>query len=165
MDQLHGAFIERMIFRTATIEDLPAIVEMLADDPLGQLREDFADPLPASYVDAFGRIDSDENQELVVLELDEQVIGTMQLTFLQYLNYQGGLRLLIESVRIHRDFRGRDLGSKMFLWAIDRAKERNVHMVQLTSDKQRPDALRFYEKLGFKASHEGMKLHLPSNCQ
>lgn len=149
-----------MKFRPAAIEDLPAIVSMLADDPLGKLREDFTDPLPNSYLHAFEGIDRDANQELVVLEDEGAVIGTMQLTFLQYLNYCGGIRLQIESVRIHSDHRGKNLGTKMFQWAIERGKERGVHVVQLTTDKQRPDALKFYEKLGFKASHEGMKLHL-----
>lgn len=149
-----------MIFRSATIDDLPAIVEMLADDPLGKLREDFADPLPAAYIDAFGSIDADDNQLLIVLEISGKVVGTMQLTFLQYLNRRGGLRMQIESVRIHRDFRGQNLGRKMFEWAIEQARIRDAHLVQLTSDKQRPEALKFYQRLGFTASHEGMKLHL-----
>jgi len=149
-----------MIFRMATIEDLPALVEMLADDPLGKLREEFTDPLPEFYIRAFEAIEADANQELVVLEDNVRVVGTMQLTFLQYLNRRGGLRLQIESVRIHRDFRGQNLGTKMFQWAIERAKGRSVHLVQLTTDKQRPEAIKFYERLGFKDSHEGMKLHL-----
>ena len=149
-----------MIFRVAKIEDLPLIVEMLADDPLGQHREEFVSPLPNSYADAFESIDADPTQELIVLELHGKVIGTMQLTFLQYLNYRGGVRLQIESVRIHREHRGQDLGTKMFRWAIEQGRERGVHIVQLTSDKQRPAAIKFYEKLGFKASHEGLKLHL-----
>lgn len=148
-----------MTFRKATIQDLSAIVEMLADDPLGQHREEFTSPLPDSYVDAFKTIDADPMQELVVLELEEKIVGTMQLTFLQYLNYRGGVRLQIESVRIHREHRGKDLGTKMFQWAIQRGRERGVHVVQLTSDKQRPEAIKFYEKLGFKATHEGFKLH------
>jgi len=149
-----------MIFRMATIEDLPALVEMLADDPLGKLREEFTDPLPEFYIRAFEAIEADANQELIVLEDNVRVVGTMQLTFLQYLNRRGGLRLQIESVRIHRDFRGQNLGTKMFQWAIERAKGRSVHLVQLTTDKQRPEAIKFYERLGFKDSHEGMKLHL-----
>lgn len=152
-----------MNFRVATIDDLPDIVAMLADDPLGQHREQFADPLPASYEMAFETIDADPHQELIVLESDGQIIGTMQLTFLQYLNYRGGVRLQIESVRIHRDFRGKSIGHRMMQWAIDRGTDRGVHVVQLTSDKQRPDAIRFYEKLGFRSTHEGMKLHLPGS--
>ncbi len=158
MDQLDGT--GTVNFRVATINDLPAIVAMLADDPLGTSREEFSDPIPEFYVTAFALIDSDPNQDLVVLELEGQVIGTMQLSWLQYLNYRGGVRLQIESVRVHRDHRGKNLGSTMFQWAIERAKDRGAHVVQLTSDKQRPGAIRFYEKLGFKASHEGMKLHL-----
>jgi GNAT superfamily N-acetyltransferase len=160
MDQLDGAIDVTVIFRNATIEDLSAIVEMLADDPLGKLREEFTDPLPEVYAEAFSQIDADENHELVVLEIEGAVVGTMQLNFLQYLNRRGGLRMQIESVRIHRDFRGQRLGSKMFEWAIARAKDRGVHLVQLTTDKQRPEALKFYQRLGFVGSHEGMKLHL-----
>lgn len=154
-----------MIFREATIDDLPAVVAMLADDPLGQHREEFAEPLPESYVLAFESIDADPHQELIVLEQEASVIGTMQLSYLQYLNYRGGVRLQIESVRIHREFRGQNLGQAMIRWAIDRGRDRGAHIVQLTSDKQRPAAISFYERLGFEATHEGMKLHLSNHKQ
>ena len=88
------------------------------------------------------------------------IIGTLQLSFIQYLTYQGGIRAQIEAVRVHQDQRGKGVGQQLFEWAIHRAKERGAHVVQLTTDKRRPEALRFYEKLGFKATHEGMKLHL-----
>ena len=87
------------------------------------------------------------------------MIGTMHLTFLTYLTYRGGKRAQIEAVRIRADKRGKGLGETMFQWAIDRAKERGAHLLQLTTDKERPDTIRFYERLGFKASHVGMKLH------
>ncbi|MBT29133.1 MAG: GNAT family N-acetyltransferase [Thalassobius sp.] len=150
-----------MKFQKATIKDLESIVRLLADDKLGSQRESYQIPLPDFYIEAFEKITKDENQELIVLkDQDEKVIGTMHLTFIQYLTYRGGIRMQIEAVRIDKENRGEGLGEKMFLWAIERAKERKAHVVQLTTDKQRPDALRFYEKLGFKASHEGMKLHL-----
>ena len=150
-----------MIIRKAKKEDLPELVKMLATDKLGQHREKFSDPLPVSYIDAFNRIDADPNQELMVMEGESaEVVGTLQLTFIPYLTYQGGTRALIEAVRIRDDKTGQGLGAQFFEWAINRAKEKGAHLVQLTTDKQRPEALRFYEKLGFKASHEGMKLHL-----
>lgn len=149
-----------MNIRPATASDVSAIVAMLANDKLGQLREDYRDPLPDAYHQAFAKIDADPNQHLVVLEDEEQVIGTLQLTFIPYLTYQGGIRAQIEAVRIHADYRGQGLGEKLFLWAIEQAKSEGAHVVQLTTDKKRPEAVRFYEKLGFNASHEGMKLHL-----
>lgn len=150
-----------MTIRAATIADVQAIVEMIANDKLGRLREDYRRPLPKKYFAAFENIALDPNQELVVIENDNlKVIGTMQLSFIQYLTYQGGIRAQIEAVRIHEDYRGKGIGQKLFEWAIFKAKERKAHIVQLTTDKKRPEALVFYEKLGFKASHEGMKLHL-----
>jgi len=150
-----------MKFREATREDIPFIIQLLANDKLGQSRERYEDPLPKEYYDAFDRLAADANQELIVVENEqEEIIGTLQLSFIQYLTYQGGIRAQIEAVRIRDDLRGEGLGQKMFAWAIQRARERNAHLLQLTTDKQRPDAIRFYEKLGFKASHEGMKFTL-----
>ena len=149
-----------MKFRKANRQDVIDIVRMIANDKLGALREDFMDPLPEKYYNAFENISNDPNQELIVVEDDEQeVIGTLQLSFIQYLTYQGGIRAQIEAVRIREDQRGKGIGEKVFLWAIEKSKERGAHLLQLTTDKKRPDALKFYEKLGFKASHEGMKLH------
>lgn len=148
-----------MKIRKATYEDVSAIVAMLADDELGAKRENFQQPLPEMYLSAFEVIISDPHQELMVVEKQQEVIGTMQLSFIQYLTYQGGVRAQIEAVRIRKDQRGTGLGTQMFEWAINRAKERGAHVLQLTSDKQRPDAIRFYESLGFVATHEGMKLH------
>jgi GNAT superfamily N-acetyltransferase len=149
-----------MKIRKAEPKDLKSIVEMIADDLLGQKRESFQIPLPKEYLDAFENIQSDENQELMVLEDENsEVIGTLQLSFIQYLTYRGGIRAQIEAVRIRKDKRGFGIGKILFEWAIDRSKERKAHVLQLTTDKQRPDAIRFYEDLGFKATHEGMKLH------
>lgn len=149
-----------MKIRKAEKRDVIDIVSMLADDKLGQLRERFEEPLPALYYEAFDNIQQDNNQELMVVEdEDGKVIGTFQLSFIPYLTYQGGVRAQIEAVRIHKDKRGTGLGKEVFEWAIHRARERGAHLIQLTTDKKRPDALRFYEKLGFTASHEGMKWH------
>lgn len=150
-----------MTFRKATRDDVPFIVQMLADDPLGQKREKYTEPLPAVYYDAFARIDGDPNQELIIVENPAgDRIGSLQLSFIQYLTYQGGIRAQIEAVRVHKSARNQGVGKHFFLWAIERAKERGAHVLQLTSDKQRPDAIRFYESLGFRATHEGLKLHL-----
>ncbi len=150
-----------MQVRPAEKKDISSIVQMIANDKLGKLREDYQEPLPKKYYEAFENIASDPNQELMVMETSSgQIIGTLQLSFIQYLTYQGGIRAQIEAVRVHKDFRAKGIGQKLFEWAIQRAREKDAHVVQLTTDKKRPEALRFYEKLGFKASHEGMKLHL-----
>lgn len=147
--------------RKAKKSDVPAIVAMIAKDKLGKLREDYQDPLPKKYYAAFENITADPNQKLMVMETEsKQIIGTLQLSFIQYLTYQGGIRGQIEAVRVHEDFRGQGIGQQLFEWAIRTAKEKKAHVVQLTTDKKRTEALKFYEKLGFKASHEGMKLHL-----
>lgn len=148
-----------LTFRTAKKDDVEIIVEMLTDDALGKTREMLAEAHSDLYLSAFERIDNDPNQELIVAERDDQIIGTLQLTFIPYLTYQGGVRAQVEAVRVHKDFRGNKLGEQLFEWAIARAKERGAHLLQLTTDKRRPGAVRFYEKLGFEASHEGMKLH------
>ena len=150
-----------MVYRKATKEDLPAIIEMIANDALGQLRERFEDPLPKEYYSAFERINTDKNQELIVIENSEgDVVATFQLSFLQYLTYVGGIRCLVENVHVREDQTGKGIGKRMFQWIIERAKEKNVHLIQLTSNKLRPNAIRFYESIGFKATHEGFKLHL-----
>jgi GNAT superfamily N-acetyltransferase len=149
-----------MKIRKATENDLLEIVEMLADDALGSQRENFQNPLPTQYLAAFESIDSDPNQELMVVEnTQSKVVGTFQLSFIPYLTYQGGIRAQIEAVRIRKGQRGEGLGTRMFKWAIERAKSRGAHVLQLTSDKKRPQAIQFYESLGFAATHEGMKLH------
>lgn len=150
-----------MTIRKAQKEDVPKIVQMLANDALGQLREDFRKPLPKTYVDAFNVIDGDTNQELVVIEGQKgDVIGSLQLTFIQYLTYQGGIRAQIEAVRVHHKHRGKGIGKLLFEWAIERSKQKGAHVVQLTTDKKRPEALEFYKSLGFIDSHEGMKLNI-----
>ncbi|MEN1785142.1 MAG: GNAT family N-acetyltransferase [Bacteroidota bacterium] len=152
--------------RPATIDDLVAIIKMIADDPLGKTREQFEVPLPPSYINAFEHITADENQELIVLENENtEVVGTLQLSFIQYLTYKGGIRAQIEAVRVRSDQRGLGLGKLLFEWAIQRSQKRGAHLLQLTTDKKRPDALAFYENLGFKATHEGMKIHFPKQLK
>jgi len=147
--------------RPAVVSDLPLIVRMLADDPLGSKRERLSDPLPDSYFLALEAIQQDPNNELVVLEgPDGTAIAVLQLTFTPYITHQGGWRATIEGVRVDRRVRSSGLGRELFAWAIARAQERGCHLLQLTTDKQRPEARRFYESLGFSASHEGMKLRL-----
>jgi GNAT superfamily N-acetyltransferase len=150
-----------MKFRKATKKDVPFIVKMMANDKLGKFRENYQEPLPETYYEAFEIINSDPNQELMVLENENnsEILGAFQLTFIPYLSYQGRLRAQIENVIVREDLRGQGIGQKIFEWAIERAKERNAHLLQLTSDKKRPRALKFYEELGFITSHEGMKLH------
>lgn len=147
-------------FRIATEKDLDSIVAMLADDVLGRERERDEHPLPNSYVKAFKAISSDPNNELVVACYGNEVIGVQQITFTPYITHQGGWRATIEGVRTSSSVRGKGVGTKLIQWAIQRAKERGCHLVQLTTDKKREDALRFYERLGFKATHEGLKMKL-----
>jgi GNAT superfamily N-acetyltransferase len=146
--------------RPATRADLPAIVRLLANDPLGRYREDPVEPLPRSYEQAFEEIDRDPRHELVVLEGRDGVIGTLQLSILTNLSYQGGRRAQIEAVRIDYRLRGQGMGERLLEWAIDRARQHDCCLVQLTTDARRPDARRFYERLGFEASHTGLKLQL-----
>ena len=150
----------QLVFRKALLADIPDLVSMLSDDELGALREDSSRPLNQKYLQAFSEIDSDANNELTVVESDGEVVGMLQLTFIPYLTYIGSWRCLVEGVRIHSDHRGQGLGAKFLQWAIERARERDCGIVQLTSDKKRPSALRFYESLGFEATHEGFKLRL-----
>lgn len=146
-------------FRLAQIKDLERIVEMLVDDSLGKQRES-SGSLPESYEVAFNRIDADPNQELVVVEGEGRVVGVFQLTFIPYLTYQGSWRGQIEGVRVDASLRNQGVGQQMMEWAINRCRYRGCRLVQLTTDKRRPGAHRFYERLGFVASHEGMKLDL-----
>ena len=146
--------------RVAKHEDLPAIVRMLSDDELGSQRERYEDPLPESYYKAFEQIDHDANHELIVAERNGEVVGTLHLMFLPSLSFQGGLRAQVESVRVDESQRGQGLGSELMKWTIERARARGAHVVQLTTHRSREEAHRFYERLGFKGTHLGMKLSL-----
>lgn len=145
------------MIRTARADDVPAIAALLADDPLGATRERPGDP---RYAAAFAAIAADPNQVLAVAEADGAVVGTLQLTFTPGLSRLGALRATIEGVRVRADQRGSGLGQRMVEWAVERARERSAALVQLTTDRSRPDAHRFYERLGFTPSHVGMKLDL-----
>ena len=150
----------KLEYRSAKFEDLESIVSLLSNDPLGSKREDATVPLNDAYVSAFEAITLDPNNELLVVELDGSLVGMLQITFIPYLTHIGSWRCLIEGVRIHENFRGQGFGEKIFEYAIKQARNKGCNMVQLTSDKLRLDAIRFYEKLGFKATHEGFKLSL-----
>lgn len=152
--------ISDVVFRLAKRADLSAIVRMLADDDLGSQRERSEDPLPESYFMAYEQIERDANHELIVAELNGAVIGTLHLMFLPSLSFQGGLRAQVESVRVDQRHRGNGIGSNLMRWAIERAEGRGAHLVQLTTHKSRAEAHRFYERLGFKGTHLGMKLSL-----
>jgi GNAT superfamily N-acetyltransferase len=149
-----------LVFRTATRADLPAMIAMIADDQLGQAREDARLPLDQRYIDAFAAIERDPNQMLVAVEQASVVIGCFQITFIPGISRRGAWRGQIESVRVARAKRGAGIGTAMFEWAIAECRRRGCNLVQLYTDKCRADAHRFYERLGFKASHEGMKLAL-----
>ncbi|MGW6908795.1 MULTISPECIES: GNAT family N-acetyltransferase [unclassified Streptomyces] len=144
--------------RPAVTDDIPAIVGMLADDPLGAQRESLDDLTP--YRAAFERLSSDPNQHLVVAVREGRVVGTLQLTVIPGLSRRGSTRSIIEAVRIHADERGSGLGTQLIEWAIDESRRQNCQLVQLTSDKSRTDAHRFYERLGFTSSHMGFKIQL-----
>jgi GNAT superfamily N-acetyltransferase len=151
----------RVLLRTAAEADVPAVVELLAADQLGVTRDGVrADGDLAAYVAAFRSIDADPAHLLVVAEKDGQIVGTFQLSFLPGLARRGALRGQIEAVRVAAQQRGAGLGAAMMAWAIAEARRRGCALVQLTSDKTRSEAHRFYASLGFAATHEGMKLYL-----
>jgi GNAT superfamily N-acetyltransferase len=144
--------------RAAVAADVPAIVAMLADDPLGAQRESPDDLAP--YLTALERLVADPNQHLVVAVREDRVVGTLQLTIIPGLSRRGSTRSIVEGVRIHADERGSGLGTQLIEWAVDESRRQNCQLVQLTSDATRTDAHRFYERLGFEASHVGFKLSL-----
>lgn len=144
--------------RAAVTEDVPAIVGMLADDPLGSQRESPDDLTP--YLAALERLTADPNQHLVVAVREGRVVGTLQLTVIPGLSRRGATRSVIEAVRIHADERGSGLGTRLIEWAIAESRRQGCQLVQLTSDATRTDAHRFYERLGFTASHVGFKFPL-----
>ncbi|OAH11807.1 GNAT family N-acetyltransferase [Streptomyces jeddahensis] len=150
--------MEDLEIRAATADDLPAIVAMLADDPLGAQRESPDDLQP--YAAAFARLVDDPHQHLVVAERDGRVVGTLQLTIIPGLSRRGSTRSIIEGVRVHGDERGNGLGGRLIEWAVEESRRQDCQLVQLTSDATRTDAHRFYERLGFIASHVGFKLQL-----
>jgi ribosomal protein S18 acetylase RimI-like enzyme len=149
-----------LIFRRAAAADLPAIVRLLAEDQLGRTRDDPSEPLDPSYRAAFERIAGNPRETLLVVETEGLVVGTLQLTVLDGLSRRGRSRAQIEAVRVDGRLRGRGIGEALMRHAISLARDAGCRLVQLTTDKRRVDAHRFYERLGFVASHEGMKLEL-----
>ena len=145
------------MLREARREDVPEIVALLADDAIGAGREGPADD---AYYAAFELIAADQRNQLLVAEAGGRIVGTLQLTMIPGLSRHGMLRAQIEGVRVSSGQRGQGLGRAMIEWAIDAARGQGCGLVQLTSDKRRPDAVRFYQSLGFTASHEGLKLPL-----
>lgn len=153
--------MSEILFRPASADDLPALVSMLADDPLGATRESPALPLDPGYRAAFDAITADGNQMLLVAALGEAPVGFLQISFIPGLSRRGQWRGQIESVRVSRAHRGRGLGRRLVEEALRLCEARGCALAQLTSDKTREDALRFYRSLGFSPSHEGLKCPLP----
>lgn len=149
-----------LTIRIATADDLPEIVSLLRDDVLGRTRESAGGQVAGRYLDAFRAIDADPNNEVLVAVMDGRVVATLQLTFTPSLSFQGSWRATVESVRTAADLRGRGIGAALMTRAIERARERSCGIVQLSTNKTRTDARRFYERLGFTATHEGMKMML-----
>lgn len=150
------------LFREARREEVPAIVALLADDALGRSREAFktSAPVDPAYLSAFDAIDHDPNNRLIVADLEGEVAGCMQLTTIPHLTFKGGRRLQIEGVRVGAAFRSRKVGALMIDWAIGVARAEGCHLVQLTCNRERADAQRFYEGRGFEPTHVGYKLYL-----
>jgi N-acetylglutamate synthase-like GNAT family acetyltransferase len=146
--------------RKARIADLPHLIELLLEDELGATRESRSAELDENYIKAFHKIDSDPNQYLMVVENGDEIIATCHLTIMPSLTFIGSTRMQIEAVRVARQYRGQKIGSWMFNQAIAYAKQHDVSIIQLTTNKKRPQAKHFYEQLGFEASHEGMKMYL-----
>lgn len=152
--------MSEITFRAARLDDLSAIIAMLARDSLGAQREIVSDPPDPAYVEAFAAIERDPNQMMLVADLNSAVVGCAQLSFIPGLSRRGMRRGQIEGVRIDMSLRGLGLGQRMMAFAIEQCRKRGCGLVQLTTDKSRVDTVRFYERLGFVASHEGLKLIL-----
>ncbi|WP_374968316.1 GNAT family N-acetyltransferase [Terrabacter sp. BE26] len=150
--------MSQCVIRPATRDDVPAVVALLADDPLGAGREDPGDT--EVYDTAYDRVAADPAQHLVVAERDGRVVGTLQLSVIPGLSRRGATRSVIEGVRVARGERGSGLGTELVAWAVEESRRLGCSLVQLTSDASRVDARRFYERLGFVASHVGFKLQL-----
>lgn len=156
----HGENMDSITFRDALESDLPSIIAMLADDHLGSQREIFSSPLDERYLSAFAAIQADPNQRLIAVIKDENVVGTLQLSFMPGIQRLGSWRAQIEGVRISSSLRGTGVGKQMLNYAVAECKARGCVLVQLAADKSRTDAHRFYKRFGFVASHEGFKLAL-----
>ena len=149
-----------LTFRRAVEADVPAIIKMLADDKLGAARETLGPESLPRYLDAFRVIDADANQFLLVVDNGGEIVGTLQLTFIAGLARGGLKRGLVEAVRVASDRRGEKIGEAMFAWVLEKCRREGCGIVQLTTDKSRTDAHRFYDRLGFEPSHIGYKMML-----
>lgn len=152
-------------FRDATAADLPAVVRLLADDTLGARRETVSEPLPHAYYAAFEAMQCQAGNRLLVAECAGEIIGCLQLVLLPGLSRMGATRAQIEAVRVAASARGRRIGERLVKHAIDEARVAGCRLVQLTSDRSRVDAHRFYERLGFVGSHLGMKLEIDTGAE
>ena len=152
--------MNKLRHRKATIEDLPTIITMLLNDNLGQKREASDKQFDKRYIDAFHRIDTDPNQYLMVVTSSNKIVGTCHLTLMPSLTFIGTTRLQIEAVRVSADHRGQKIGEWMMNAAFDFAKANGASIIQLTTNKQRNRAVKFYERLGFEATHDGMKYYV-----
>lgn len=152
--------IQNLTHRKATMNDLKAIVTLLVEDELGQTREQLSQELDQCYIEAFQRIDADPNQYLMIVIKGEEIVGTCHLTIMFSLSFTGAVRMQIEAVRVSEKYRGQRVGEWMINAAIDYGRSKGAAIFQLTTNKKRARAKQFYEKLGFEASHEGMKLYL-----
>ncbi len=153
----------KLNFRKAKESDLPKLIKMLMGDSLGATREDGSHPINQRYIDMFHLIDQDNNNEIIVAENNGKAIGMLHMTYIPCLTHIGSWRCLIEGVRVAKKFRSHGVGTHFFKWAIRRARERGCYIMQLTSNKDRTNAIRFYHKIGFNASHEGFKFDLQTD--
>ena len=157
---MENKFLQQLTFRRAEHRDLLAIVKLLTEDELGKTRESLSEVPESCYEEAFQKIAADPNHYLMVVELDAVIIGTSHLTLLPSLTFRGSTRLQVEAVRVAEAFRGRGIGEWMFQKIFEYANQQKVSIIQLTTNKARARAKKFYELLGFSATHEGMKIIL-----
>lgn len=150
----------RLTFRPATVDDLPFLIGLAVEDNVVLTDDDPADATGPEYVAALAAIDADPNQEMLVAELDGEAVGCFQLTYIPGLMRRGMWRGLVEMVHVAPAHRNRGFGAQMMAWAVERCRTRGCGMIQLTSNKKRVDAHRFYRRLGFEQSHEGLRLML-----
>ncbi|MDA0194998.1 MAG: GNAT family N-acetyltransferase [Bacteroidetes bacterium] len=152
--------MEGLIIRRATIEDVPRIIELISQDQMGRAKDDYSGSVSSDYQKAFEKIDLDDNCELMVAELENKIVGTFQLNYLQYVSHSGGIRVLVEMVRVDKSCRNQGIGKKMLEYITQRARERGAQLIELTTNKKRSRAHKFYKSLGFENSHEGFKRYL-----
>jgi len=159
-DAVEEKMRKNLSLRSAEENDLPQIVALFMEDELGAMRESLSDPLLPSYHKVFQAITADKNQALLVVDYNRELIGICHLTFMPSLSFKGSWRLNLENIHIAKSFQNQGIGTWMLQKAIALGKEKGCRFIQLTTNKKRFRAKAFYEKLGFIATHEGMKLCL-----